>query len=154
MRLWHHELLPYLPKQQLLGQWRELNSIYANQNKHILINFVYEYEKSDLFIYSLMVIKEMLKRKYKLNLDKFCNYFDRTHSFLFDTYIYNITSNIKTIDEEIEWRDVPFSNHMNNEYLKICCWNLYEKYLRGQEGFTDEAIEFIYKHCFDTSEEE
>lgn len=23
MRLWHKDLIPYLPRQQLLGQWRE-----------------------------------------------------------------------------------------------------------------------------------
>ena len=42
MRLWHKDLIPYLPKKQLQGQWRELNSIYKLQNKHILINFINE----------------------------------------------------------------------------------------------------------------
>ena len=42
--------------------------------------------------------------------------------------------------------DKPFKNHHNEEYLKICCWNLYEKFIRGQSGFTDEAIDFIKKN--------
>ena len=35
MRLWHIDLIPYLPKSQLLAQWRELNSIFKKQDKHI-----------------------------------------------------------------------------------------------------------------------
>ena len=40
MRLWHESLIEVLPRQQLLGQWRELNSIYKKEDKHILINFM------------------------------------------------------------------------------------------------------------------
>lgn len=50
MRLWHYELLPYLPKSQLLGLWRELNSIFKKQNNHILINYIYDYDKLELCI--------------------------------------------------------------------------------------------------------
>ena len=39
-----------------------------------------------------------------------------------------------------------FENNHNDEYLKICCWNLYEKYIRGQSGFTNKAINFIKKN--------
>lgn len=39
MRLWHCEIIPYLPKTQLIAQWRELNSIFAREDKHILINY-------------------------------------------------------------------------------------------------------------------
>ena len=28
MRLWRIDLIPYLPRTQLLAQWRELNSIF------------------------------------------------------------------------------------------------------------------------------
>ena len=65
MRLWHIDLIPYLPKQQLLSQWRELNSIYANENKHILINFIYKYKPIHLLAYSQEVLREMKKRGYK-----------------------------------------------------------------------------------------
>ena len=134
MRLWHTDLIKYLPKQQLLGQWRELNSIYAKEDKHILINFIYDniYNidgKYDLWIYSLYVIAEMKNRGYKIKTkDKFENYFvEFKNNFTFK-YAYE-----------------PFKIHMNEEYLKICCWNLYEKYIRGQQGFTEEAIIFIKK---------
>ena len=45
MRLWHYKLLPYLPKSQLIAQWRELNSIYKKQDRHILINYIYDYDE-------------------------------------------------------------------------------------------------------------
>ena len=42
MRIWHCGLIKVLPRQQLLSQWRELCSIYAKEDNHMLINFVYE----------------------------------------------------------------------------------------------------------------
>lgn len=45
MRLWHTDLTPYLPKSQLLAQWRVLNSIFVKEDKHVLINYIYEYPK-------------------------------------------------------------------------------------------------------------
>ena len=145
MRLWHYKLLPYLPKQQLLGQWQELNSIFKNENKHILINYVYKYDCEDLYNYATLVINEMTNRNYKTNIKNLCRYFDDR-----EFYALGFTGNTMDL-----WSDKPpFKNHHNNEYLKICCWNLYEKYLRGQKGFTDEAIEFICKHCFGPGEEE
>ena len=62
MRLWHYKLIPFLPNSQLLAQWRELNSIFKKQDKHILINYIYEYPKQDLLAYSLLVISEMTER--------------------------------------------------------------------------------------------
>lgn len=52
MRLWHTDLIPYLPKSQLVAQWIELNSIYKKQDNHILINYVYNYGKEYLLYYS------------------------------------------------------------------------------------------------------
>ena len=66
MRLWCYKIVPYLPNSQLIAQWRELNSIYKKRPDHILINYVYEYEKEDLYGYSLMVLKEMFKRHIKI----------------------------------------------------------------------------------------
>lgn len=143
MRLWHYELIPYLPKQQLLGQWRELNSIYVKEDKHILINYVYGYSIDDLYIYSLYVIREMRKRDYKIKLENFCKYFNKSDNDSINAAIYTITSSAKLLYASIASSEKPFIVHHDEEYLKICCWNLYEKYLRGQKGFTEEAIQFI-----------
>lgn len=118
MRLWHYELIPVLPRQQLLGQWRELNSIYVNQNKHVLINFVYNYPEYDLQTYSVLVIEEMQKRGYKMNLDNFFIYF-------FD---------FRSCDQDVSWLSqdisyyIPFEKKMNDRYLRQCYYNLQEKY--------------------------
>lgn len=138
MRLWHYNLIKYLPRQQLLGQWKELNSIYVKQDNHILINFVYEYSVYDLLIYSQMVLKEMQNRGYKFNLKNYNEYFKE------------VDEDDLKIEPEM-WligSDGLFGNHMNYTYLKICCWNLYEKYIRGQKDFTDETIRYIQGVCF------
>lgn len=75
MRLWHYKLISYLPNTQLLAQWRELNSIFKKQDKHILINYIYEYERYYLYVYSLMVMQEMKNRRIVIkNFDNFNKY--------------------------------------------------------------------------------
>lgn len=132
MRLWHYKLIKYLPKQQLLSQWRELNSIYVKQDNHILINYIYEYSDIDLLVYSQLVIEEMNRRGYKCNLNHYKEYFKSKGVLDYD----------HTIDDIWLFTGL-FENHMNKTYLKICCWNLYEKFLRGQPGFTNESVRFI-----------
>lgn len=132
MRLWHIDLIDVLPRQQLLGQWRELNSIFKKQDKHILINYIYEYGKRDLDVYSLYVIQEMYNRGYKFNLENYCNYFyGEENQNIVDDVMYEITSN-----DILEVYNKSFKKHHNREYLIICYWNLREKYLRG--GITEE----------------
>lgn len=124
MRLWHYKLIPLLPRKQLLGQWRELNSIYKKQDRHILINYIYDYPKYDLYLYSIIVIEELKNRNYKCNLNNFYQYFN------------NISYDKKYI---------PFVNKMNNRYLIQCLYNLQEKYDCG--GISSEEwkkIELVY----------
>lgn len=123
MRLWHYSLIPFLPRTQLLAQWRELNSIFVNQSNHILINYVYD-DKVALYNCSKIVIDEMLNRGYKISQkswDNFCKYFKDYHDYL-DTHM--------------------FKEH-DDEYLQICYWNLREKYIRGQKDFTEEQMKSI-----------
>ena len=126
MRLWDYRLIPYLPKSQLLAQWRELNSIFKKQDKHILINYIYDYDKRPLLNYSQSVMREMFNRGYKIRcLDNYFKYFEKTNSFGTER----------------------FKEH-NDEYLIICYYNLKEKYIRGQKDFTKEIwenLEEFYK---------
>lgn len=115
MRLWHIDLLEYLPRTQLLAQWRELNSVFAKQDRHVLINYIYDYPKADLFIYSKAVIEEMTSRGYKIRtVDKYERYFGEVA--VKETY-------------------KPFARHHNDEYFEICYFNLKEKYIRGQKDY-------------------
>lgn len=126
MRLWHYKLIKYLPKSQLVAQWRELNSIFKKQDKHILINYVYDYPKEHLFDYTCAVINEMKNRNIKIkSLKNYIDYFNELNYFATIPY-------------------VLFKEH-NDEYLTICYWNLREKYLRGQKDFTKDVWKNIDK---------
>ena len=114
MRLFHKDLIEVLPRQQLLGQWRELNSIFKLQNRHILINFVYDYDFGHLLGYTNMVIAEMENRGYKINLENAKNYFDP---------LIRETQGFK-----IPFYEKLFEEKMNERYLKQCLYNLQEKY--------------------------
>lgn len=119
MRLWHTDVIPFLPKGQLLSQWRELNSIFVKEDKHILINYIYEYPKDDLYIYTEKIMEEMKNRGYKIRtVDKMERYFAELDEVKVDT---------------------PFKEHHNDEYLEICYYNLKEKYIRGQKDY-DTAL--------------
>ena len=133
MRLWYYELIPYLPKFQILGLWRELNSIFKKQDKHILINYIYEYPKNDLYTYTVMVIQEMIKRGYKIKArNNFYNYFGIDATTCLDMV------------------EAPFKNHHNYRYLLQCFYNLQEKYDRGQKDFDYDTYwkleRFVYSY--------
>lgn len=120
MRLWHYKLIPFLPKSQLLAQWRELNSIFKKQDKHILINYIYQYPKESLYNYSCMVINAMCyQRHIKIRSTQAM----RDYFQVAEININDIVSN-------------PFPKHHTDRYLLQCFYNLQEKYDRGQKDFT------------------
>ena len=125
MRLWHIDLIPYLPRQQLIAQWRELNSIFAKQDNHILINYVYNYPKSYLLNYTNRVMREMIDRGYRINtMTNYRLYFKDTDGY--------------QVNQRFDEHDF--------EYLTMCFWNLKEKFIRGQKDFTlqqfDKLLDF------------
>lgn len=124
MRLWHTDLIPVLPRMQMSGQWREINSIYKKQDNHLLINFIYDKPKEDLYNYSVKLINELRNRNYKIDLTKFYSYFN---------------------GEKIDYMKKPFPEKMDDEYLVICYFNLLEKYRCG--GITDEEWNLIEQAC-------
>ena len=133
MRLWHYKLIPYLPKSQLIAQWRELNSIFKKQDSHILINYIYQYSKKDLGIYSNKIIQEMLYRKIKIkNWKNYEKYFKDETFNVFELYEYK-----------------PFEKHHNNRYLLQCFFNLQEKYDRGQKDFSEKEYNDLKYSLFE-----
>ena len=127
MRLWHQYLLSVIPKSQLLAQWRELNSIFAKEDRHILINYIYDYSKDDLFSYTQLVLHEMRARNITIRtIDKMERYFE---------------------DGPFEKVRHPFVHHHNAEYLEICYFNLKEKFMRGQKDFDAERFEALMSLC-------
>ena len=115
MRLWHKDLIPLLPRQQLLGQWRECCLIAKQIDtkgtpNHVLVNRVMDFDFWHFWKYSLMVFVEMQKRGYKCDLIRFTDQFDHLDPSSFYT------------------PDEVFPTWHNNRYLNQCLANLQEKY--------------------------
>ena len=135
MRLWHIKLISALPKAQLVAQWRECSAIAKaikdnGTPNHILVNFVIEYPVDHLINYSLLIREEMTKRGY------------RTMQSVEDKIV-SLNPEYKKMKTE----DI-YPKKMDDTYLKICLYNLYEKYLCGgisQEEF-DEIQEVANKN--------
>ena len=136
MRLWHIDILPYLPNSQLIAQKREIDLIWKDiaegrKTNHILINYIWEYEnyEAHLFVYYLALYKEFEKRHFKFNRSKYCN--------------------IKLVLGDGN----PFPKHHDKRYLLQCFYNLQEKYDRGQKDFDDVTYKNLQNFVSKTMEE-
>ena len=118
MRIWHKDLIPVLPREQLVSAWRELSAIAGSiQTKgtpnHILVNFVLDYDYDHFISYAAAVRSEMTSRGYR-TMDS----------------VWNKITSLKP-----NWTQLPheeiYKEKMNRDYLTICYYNLYEKYLCG-----------------------
>ena len=118
MRLWHKNLISALPREQLVAQWRELSAIAGNiQTKntpnHILVNKVMDYPFDHFITYAKIVREEMTRRGYQ------------TRNSVWD----------KIVALQPIWHTINFNSlyfdWMDNQYLRICYYNLLEKYLCG-----------------------
>lgn len=69
MRLWHYKLIPYLPRQQLLGQHRECCAMRGLGwgKKHSVVNYVWKHNYLTLFNYHCRIMEEMIRRGYKVS---------------------------------------------------------------------------------------
>lgn len=67
MRLWHQKLLPYLPRQQLLGQHRECCALRGKGwgRKHATVDYVFTHDPEYLYAYHCQVMDEMERRGYR-----------------------------------------------------------------------------------------
>ena len=128
MRLWHKDLIHVLPKQQLLAQYRECvciarNIVVNGTPNHLLVNKVMDYPKWHFMQYTLEVIMEMEKRRFKVDRQRFFRWFDQWKD-----------GKVKTHDIT---HDELFAEWHNTRYLNQCFYNLQEKYDCG--GVTDEG---------------
>ena len=130
MRLWHKNLIKVLPKQQFLGQIRELTAICKDiqtkgKTNHILINKIMEYDLSHLYTYCLLVLENAKQRKINIKeqtLNKWWNTFNLEQRKIVDI---------------IEL----FGNWHNDRYLIQCFYNLQEKADCG--GITEKEFNLI-----------
>ena len=119
MRLWHYKLIPYLPKDMLISQWRECIAIKRQWEKgtlkHRLVSYVMEHNKEHFMQYVAKIDVAMTIRKIK-HQDK---YYNEILDFCEED-----------IDEDGEYKQIPYPEH-NDRYLRQCYYNLQEKYDRG-----------------------
>ena len=123
MRLWHEELLPHLPRQQLLGQHRECCALRGAGwgRRHSVVNYVFNHDPAFLVAYHYRVMDEMHNRGYHP---------DKTW--------FNPSWRGNTLGECENWVNPDFVNLIydqnsfvynehNDEYLKECLDNLVGK---------------------------
>lgn len=115
MRLWHKDLIRFLPDMQLKGQWRECVLIANDlqekgKTNHLLINILEEYPHNDFMTYCWYVYNEMHNRGFAVTMASQQKVFYKH---------YQIQGNI-------------FNGWHNKEYLRVCVCNLFEKYKYGR----------------------
>ena len=129
MRLWHKDLISVLPKNQLIGQWRECCAIAKaiaknNTPNHILVNKIMEYPLEHFLRYTELIQIEMNNRGYNADLAKFYRFFGPASEM--------IPCNLLNI---VKYSNL-FSSLHNDRYLKQCYYNLQEKFDCG--GISEE----------------
>ena len=131
MRLWHTSLIPALPREHIVAQWRELSAIAgkiqtSGTPNHVLVNFVMNYDFDHFISYAYYIRQEMNKRKYRT--------------------MNSVWEKIESLKPD--WKLLPleevYKGKMNDFYLTVCYYNLYEKYDCGMFDDFDE-IEKIYR---------
>ena len=130
MRCWHKDLIPVLPRKQLLGQWRECCAIAKNiaekgTPNHILVNKIMDYPIEHFWLYGTWIYFEAKKRNIELFFMNFDKYFPKELN-----------------DKEIKEAKI-FGSWHDDQYLLQCFYNLQEKFDCG--GITDEQYDEIHK---------
>lgn len=131
MRLWHRELVPVLPKEMLVSQWRECIAIKRQWEKgtlkHRLVSYVMEHDRRCFETYVMTVVISLIMRDIKFQ----------------EKYWFEILDFCKT--SKAPYNIDPYPEH-NDRYLRQCYYNLQEKYDRGI--VSKEEWELIHKNIY------
>lgn len=115
MRLWHYKLIPLLPKEMLVSQWRECIAIKRQWEKgtlkHRLVSYVLDHDKDYFIHYVDMVVNELGARNIKYQ----SKYYDEIRDFCNPSH----------------YIGGKFYPEHNERYLFQCLYNLEEKHDRG-----------------------
>ena len=125
MRLWHKELIPVLPREQLVAQWRECSAIAGAILKngtpnHVLVNKVLAYDFSHFIQYSKLVREEMTKRGYR-TMDSVMNKIESLPHDSLSTWSFSFI----------------YEGWHNDRYFIQCYYNLQEKFDCGGLSIAD-----------------
>lgn len=128
MRCWHKDLAKFLPRLQLISQWRECCCIAKSISEkgtpnHILVNKIMDYPIEHFIAYTTLIRNEMRSRGYKCDTGKFKKWMPDWDAFT------------------INFSEVFYDWH-NDIYLRECLYNLEEKLLAG--GIPTDEWQVIY----------
>lgn len=129
MRLWHESLIPFLPRQQLLGQHRECCALRGKGwgKKHATVDYVFEYSPSFLVAYHNIVMDEMENRGYNVDPLWRCDYYRGKDIGIYeDENWVNSVLVAKLYNDSCNDKIIIYPEH-NTLYLGECLHNLYEK---------------------------
>ena len=148
MRLWHKDMLPVLPTQQLVSQWREcccIGVLLAKNHtpNHILVNPILDYPPAHFEKYCHLVYEEMKARGYELT-DKVCHQLEDNLRAWRVSLGQELPWSWKLTDDDttITIKDL-FECWHNNRYIQQCYYNLQEKYDRG--GVPEDEMNKLIK---------
>lgn len=138
MRIWSKNLIEFLPNKQLKSMRYELGDMiqqYPNI-RNPLVRFANNYDIAYLGQYYGRVLREFQKRNINHNITYDGKNLSKIDELTKFSYQYIIENDL-TFEED------------NEEYLKICLWNLYEKSIRGSIKYNEWlALKDIFiKEC-------
>lgn len=124
MRLWHYDLIPHLPRQQLLGQHRECCALRGKGwgRKHEIVDYVFEYDMGYLYKYHTIIMSEMHRRGYSCE-----------PLWLIPEYR---GKELGVIPQEKMTLNQYYPEH-NDDYLEKCLNNLYKKGVNLWQHFSN-----------------
>ena len=132
MRLWHQQLIPYLDRQRLLGQHRELAALRGKGwgRKHSVVNYVFSHQHELLVAYHYLIMDEMVRRGY--NPDKIWRNSNWRGNVLGEESNWADMDMVMGIYDNAKMGHIIYPEH-NKEYLVECIENLREKEIDTSE---------------------
>ena len=129
IRLWHQFLIPFLPRQQLLGQHRECCALRGKGwgKPHSVVNYVFTHEPANLIAYHYLIMNEMERRGY--HPDPIWRQTSwRGNTLDFDpSPEWNCGIEVQDILMFVGATDVKIYSEHNDDYLQECIENLRSK---------------------------
>jgi len=134
MRLWHYKLIPFLPRQQLLGQHRECCALRGLGwgKKHSTVDYVFKYSIHKLFTYHSEIMFEMMRRGYEIKNPRWLTYYYRGKKLNYD-----LSTNVILPEDGI------YPEH-NDNYLSECLHNLKYKKVKNKIKNIDLFMHFNF----------
>lgn len=127
MRLWHQDLIPKLPRQQLLGQHRECCALRGRGwgRNHSVVNYVFKHDPALLVVYHYCIMEEMERRGY--HPDRTWDNPDWRGSALGEEKGFADKSLVENTWMNVNQMSITIYPEHNSEYLQECIDNLKEK---------------------------